>query len=114
MRRAAVAKLDQNPPSRKEIDTPRHDAMALRTLPNAILIGQPTQGALSDVLSKTLPNGWTFGLSNEIYATAGGATPEVSGVMPHIGTTLPGAPPSPTARFRPDIDEALRVLRTRR
>ena len=30
-------------------------------------IGSHTNGAISDALQKTLPNGWHFSLSNEIY-----------------------------------------------
>ena len=30
-------------------------------------IGSRTNGAISDALQKTLPNGWHFSLSNEIY-----------------------------------------------
>lgn len=86
-------------------------ATAFRTLSNAKLIGQPTQGALSDTLSKTLPNGWTFTLSNEVFTNEDGASPEVVGVQPHIATPLP-KPTSSSARFHPDIDEAVRWLKT--
>ena len=84
---------------------------AFRTLPNAILIGQPTQGALSDVLEKTLPNGWRFTLSNEIFETPDGTIPEGPGIAPHIATNVPAAPKTSAERFQPDIDEALRALK---
>jgi carboxyl-terminal processing protease len=84
-------------------------AAAFRTLPNAKLFGQPTQGALSDTLSKALPNGWTFTLSNEIFTTADGTSPEVVGVTPHV--ELPSRNPATASqRFRPDINEAVRWL----
>ena len=35
--------------------------MALRAMPNVSHVGQPTAGALSDVMEKTLPNGWVLG-----------------------------------------------------
>lgn len=89
-------------------------ATAFRTLSNATLIGQATQGALSDVLEKKLPNGWTFTLSNEIFEMADGTIPEASGIAPHVATAVPAAPASPAERFRPDIDEAVRVLREKR
>lgn len=88
--------------------------VAFRTLPNATLIGQPTQGALSDVLEKKLPNGWTFTLSNEVFAMAEGTIPEGPGVAPHIATQAPAAPKTPAERFQPDIDEAVRTLNGRR
>ncbi|MEM8815034.1 MAG: S41 family peptidase [Pseudomonadota bacterium] len=42
-------------------------AMSMRALPNVTHIGGVTRGALSDILEKRLPNGWTLGLSNEVY-----------------------------------------------
>ena len=45
------------------------DMMALSSmeLNNIKRIGSRTNGAISDALQKTLPNGWHFSLSNEIY-----------------------------------------------
>src|SRR5262249_44374285 len=37
--------------------------------PHVTRIGANTQGVFSDELVRRLPNGWTFGLSNEIYLT---------------------------------------------
>ncbi|TAG47430.1 MAG: hypothetical protein EAZ30_09550 [Betaproteobacteria bacterium] len=56
--------------------------LAMRTLPNVKHIGQPTRGALSDALEKSLPNGWRFTLSNEIYKSAGGELFEARGITP--------------------------------
>ena len=69
--------------------------MRLRVLPQAIVMGQPTQGAHSDVLSRTLPNGWRLGLSNEVYTLADGHVYEGLGIPPTITTPAPepGAPP---------------------
>ena len=88
-------------------------AAMFRTLPNATLIGQPTEGALSDVLEKKLPNGWRVTLSNEIFLDADGGSPEGVGILPNTLTPVP-APASSDARFRPDISEALRWLDSRR
>jgi C-terminal processing protease CtpA/Prc len=88
-------------------------ATAFRTLPNATLIGQSTQGALSDVLEKALPNGWRFTLSNEIFETVDGSVPEGAGIKPNIETRAPAAPRTPRERFQPDIDEAVRALASR-
>lgn len=38
--------------------------MMMRGLPQVTILGTPTQGALSDIYEKELPNGWTLGLSN--------------------------------------------------
>lgn len=45
------------------------DMMALGSLEliNLKRIGSHTNGAISDALQKTLPNGWHFSLSNEVY-----------------------------------------------
>ena len=59
-------------------------SLAMRSLPHVTLVGEPTIGALSDVLEKPLPNGWQVDLANEVYTDAGGFTYEVTGVPPHI------------------------------
>lgn len=38
--------------------------MMMKGLPQVTILGTPTQGALSDIYEKELPNGWTLGLSN--------------------------------------------------
>ena len=50
--------------------------------PNFKRIGSNTNGALSDVLYKELPNGWTYWLSNEVYETMDGKLFEVTGIPP--------------------------------
>ncbi|WP_066943619.1 S41 family peptidase [Microtetraspora fusca] len=50
--------------------------------------GGATQGAFSDILGRTLPNGWRFGLSNEDYRTRSGRTFEGTGIPPHTRTPV--------------------------
>jgi C-terminal processing protease CtpA/Prc len=38
----------------------------------------------SDVLIRTLPNGWTFGLPNEVFRTPDGKTFDGAGIPPDI------------------------------
>jgi hypothetical protein len=52
--------------------------------PHVIRVGASTQGVFSDVLVRTLPNGWTFGLPNEIYLTKEGKAFDGVGVPPDI------------------------------
>lgn len=58
--------------------------MSLRALPNVVHVGAPTRGALSDVLTKYLPNGWELSLSNEIYKDHKGIKWEGRGITPDI------------------------------
>ena len=58
--------------------------MAMRALPHVTLIGEATEGILSDELYRTLPNGWEFSLSNEIYLAHDGVLFEAIGVPPDI------------------------------
>jgi carboxyl-terminal processing protease len=58
--------------------------LALRALPNVTHVGEPTRGALSDVLDRTLPNGWELSLSNEVYLDSEGIAWEGRGIEPHI------------------------------
>ena len=47
-------------------------------------VGENTQGVYSDVLSRHLPNGWRFGLPNEVFLTEDGKHFEATGVPPDI------------------------------
>jgi hypothetical protein len=52
--------------------------------PHIVRIGDNTQGVYSDVLVRQLPNGWRFGLPNEVFLTEQGKHFEASGVPPDI------------------------------
>lgn len=58
--------------------------LALQSLPQARVIGEPTHGSLSDALMHQLPNGWTLTLSNERYLDPTGQLLEVQGVLPDV------------------------------
>ena len=58
--------------------------MCMKAMPHVTSIGQPTEGALSDILPKTLPNGWELGLSNEIYVDHEEVCHEGPGIAPDI------------------------------
>ena len=49
-------------------------------LPNVTRVGSATEGVFSDILGKSLPIGWEFGLSNEIYESAEGVDYENQGI----------------------------------
>lgn len=57
--------------------------LCLRAMPNVIHFGEPSEGIHSDMLVKTLPNGWTLSLSNETYRDHEGRCWEGVGVPPH-------------------------------
>lgn len=56
--------------------------LSMRVLPHVRHVGATTRGALSDALGKSLPNGWRFTLSNEIYRSADGEIYEARGIPP--------------------------------
>lgn len=56
--------------------------LAMRSLPQVTHAGEVTNGSLSDVLEKPLPNGWEFQLSNEVYLDADGVSYEAIGIPP--------------------------------
>lgn len=58
--------------------------MAMRELPNVTVYGHRTSGELSDILPWLLPNGWSFGLSNEVYTAADGEVYEMVGIPPDV------------------------------
>lgn len=55
-------------------------SIMMRSLPQVTLMGETTQGALSDVLEKKLPNGFEMGLSFERYYSVDGEWFEDVGV----------------------------------
>jgi C-terminal processing protease CtpA/Prc len=58
--------------------------MAMASLPQVTLLGENSSGELSDIIMKTLPNGWEIGLSTEVYLDSVGVNHEVNGVTPSI------------------------------
>ncbi|MEV8376697.1 S41 family peptidase [Kribbella sp. NPDC056861] len=62
-------------------------AMANRT-PRPIRIGQNTQGVFSDVLVRTLPNGWQFTVPNEEFRTRDWRTYDGAGIPPDLRTPV--------------------------
>jgi len=59
-------------------------ALSSLSLPNITRIGSNTEGVFSDVLDRTLPNGWEFGLSSEVYLDLKGTNYEGIGIAPDI------------------------------
>ncbi|MEU6488159.1 S41 family peptidase [Streptomyces sp. NPDC046887] len=58
---------------------------ALMERPGGVLrIGEHTQGVFSDVLERRLPNGWSFGLPNEVFRTRTGRTFDGAGIPPQL------------------------------
>jgi C-terminal processing protease CtpA/Prc len=84
--------------------------MRMRVLPQVVVIGQATQGAHSDVLDKTMPNGWKLGLSNEVYTLADGHVYEGVGIPPSVETPPTVKEDAEPVRFGRDIDIAVAIL----
>jgi len=60
-------------------------AMALMgRKPRVTSVGENTQGVFSDIFGRRLPNGWTFGLPNELFLTKTGKSFDRHGVPPDI------------------------------
>ena len=81
----------------------------LDRLPHVTRMGASTQGVFSDVLGRSLPNGWTFGLPNEIYLTKDGKAFDGPGVPPDV--ELPIFPAEDLANDRDSaLDKVLEFL----
>ena len=78
-------------------------------MPHIVRIGENTQGVFSDVLSRRLPNGWRFGLPNEIYRTADGKIFDLMGIPPDIEVPV-FADADVAAGKDPGMAKALEVL----
>jgi CubicO group peptidase (beta-lactamase class C family) len=57
--------------------------LALKSLPQVTVIGEATQGSLSDTMQRSMPNGWTLTFGNEQYLDANKQLLEVKGITPH-------------------------------
>jgi hypothetical protein len=72
--------------------TGRYTISAGETLTQALMgrepritrIGEHTQGVFSDVMGRTLPNGWEIGLPNELFLTEDGQSFDGPGIPPDI------------------------------
>ncbi len=78
--------------------------------PHVTRIGENTQGVFSDVLGRKLPNGWRFGLPNEVFRTLQGTTFDGPGVPPDIAVPV-FADADVAAGRDPAMKKALEILR---
>ena len=79
--------------------------------PKVIRVGETTQGVFSDVLGRTLPNGWRFGLANERFVTDGRSFDNV-GIVPDV--TVESLTPAARASGKDAaVERALAILHGR-
>ena len=83
--------------------------MTMSALPYVTLVGENSNGIHSDILSKSLPNGWEIGLSNEVYTDYLGVNHEVTGVAPDM-QTLTFSLEAMAENRDPAIDASLEIL----
>ena len=62
--------------------------LMMMPFPYVTIIGEITSGAFSDVLNRTLPNGWEIGLSNERFLSPDGIDYQKIGIPPDIEIPL--------------------------
>ena len=77
--------------------------------PHITRVGENTQGVFSDVLGRRLPNGWHFGLPNEVYRTPEGRTFDGGGIPPDVNIPV-FADDDVKAGRDPGIAKALEIL----
>jgi C-terminal processing protease CtpA/Prc len=95
----------------------RHSVSAAETFTQALMgrqpaiarIGENTQGVFSDVLGRRLPNGWRFGLPNELFLTGEGTSFDGEGVPPTIAVPTFAAADLAAGRD-PGLDRAIAVI----
>ncbi len=78
--------------------------------PHITRVGENTQGVFSDVLARSLPNRWHFGLPNEVFRTEQGTTFDGPGIRPDIAVPV-FADAAVAAGRDPVMAKALEVLR---
>ena len=83
-------------------------ALAMSSLPTVTILGERTQGILSDNLFHRLPCGWEVSLSNEVYETLAGRCHEAVGVPPDLALPALGE-----ADLLSDLRAGLRIAADR-
>ena len=81
--------------------------------PQVTRIGENTQGVFSDVLGRRLPNGWRFGLPNEVFLTPDGKAFDGPGIPPDIPVPVFAASDLAAGKD-PAMAKALEVLASAR
>lgn len=82
--------------------------MAMRVQPNVRIVGEASEGILSDSWGGALPNGWRFSLSNEIYTAADGVLYEGVGIPVDIEIPVFQGP-NILDNLAPSLERAKRV-----
>ncbi|EZH74906.1 hypothetical protein ATO12_09235 [Aquimarina atlantica] len=80
-------------------------ALCMKDLPYVTIVGENTNGIFSTVLTHTLPNGASVGLSNEVYSDANGVVFEAIGIGPD--TEENRIPFLSTIDFKNNIDSGI-------
>jgi C-terminal processing protease CtpA/Prc len=75
-------------------------------------VGENTQGVFSDVLNRKLPNGFAFGLPNEVFFTADGQVFEGPGIPPHVHVPVFSTEDLKNGRD-PALEKAIEILTTK-
>ncbi|MGL5837849.1 MAG: S41 family peptidase [Sphingorhabdus sp.] len=84
--------------------------MAARVQPNTRLVGETSEGILSDGWPAYLPNGWMVDLSNEVYIAADGVNYEGKGIPADIPTSV-FAGPDLFKNLAPSMQKGLATLK---
>lgn len=78
--------------------------------PHVTTVGENTQGVFSDVFGHRLPNGWYFGVPNELYVTKDGKSFDRVGISPDV--RIPVFPASDLEKGRDGaLEKAIEILR---
>ncbi|MEO7966104.1 MAG: S41 family peptidase [Gemmatimonadaceae bacterium] len=81
--------------------------------PKVLRLGENTQGVFSDVLMRRMPNGWRFGLPNEVFRSSDGKTFDGPGIPPDIEVPVFAADDIAAGRD-PGLERAARELYRKR
>jgi carboxyl-terminal processing protease len=85
--------------------------LAMMGRPAARRYGETTASVMSDQLTKSMPNGWTFSVSNEVFKAIDGRVYETIGIAPDV--RVPGSVLLAPAKLDPVIERVLADLNKR-
>jgi CubicO group peptidase (beta-lactamase class C family) len=68
----------------RSISAAENFALALRAVPHAVLVGETTAGAMADVVTQRLPNGWLVTVPLNVFRDVHGQSWEGIGITPDL------------------------------
>ena len=68
----------------RSISAAENFALAIRAVPQATIVGETTAGAMADIVTRVLPNGWQTTVPINLFRDVNGVSWEGAGITPDL------------------------------